>query len=142
MVLMFQKELADRICADSGSKAYGIPSVLVNMYTLCTCELNIPRQCFYPQPKVDSSVLKMIVRKEPHIDLKDHDFFNRIVKIAFAKRRKTLMNNLKVLLKGGYSEEALHEALENSGIDSNRRGETLTAVEYGLLSNALLKKYS
>jgi 16S rRNA (adenine1518-N6/adenine1519-N6)-dimethyltransferase len=140
MVLMFQKELADRICAGPGSKAYGIPSVLVNMYTLCTCELNIPGQCFYPKPKVASSVLKMVVRKEPQIDLKDHDFFNRIVKMAFAKRRKTLLNNLKALFEKGYSTEELNEALKNSGINGNRRGETLTAVELGILSNALLKK--
>jgi 16S rRNA (adenine1518-N6/adenine1519-N6)-dimethyltransferase len=138
MVLMFQKELADRIRAHPGSKDYGIPSVLTDMYTVCTCELNIPGQCFYPKPKVTSSVLKMVIRDRPKIDVKDHAFFVKIVRLAFSKRRKILLNNLRDLLMQGYSEEEINRALRNSGIDAKKRGEALTSVEFGVLSNALL----
>jgi len=139
MVLMFQKELADRICAYPGSKIYGIPSVLVDMYTVCSCELNVPGQCFYPKPRVTSSVLKLVIRDRPKIDIKDNAFFIKIVRLAFSKRRKVLLNNLRGLLEQGYSEEEISEALQNSGVDGRKRGETLAAVELGALSNALLK---
>lgn len=137
MVLMFQKELADRICAEPGSREYGIPSVLVNMYTECSQAMLIPPQCFYPEPKVISSVLKMIIREPVQIDLKSHDFFMMTVRLAFSKRRKTLLNNLKSLLNQGYSEKGIHSALLASGIDGNRRAETLSSAELGKLSNEL-----
>lgn len=138
MVLMFQKELADRIRAHPGSKDYGIPSVFTDMYTVCTCELTIPAQCFYPKPKVTSSVLKLVIRDRPKVDIKDHAFFVKIVRLAFSKRRKTLLNNLRDLLMQGNSEEQINQALRNSGIDAKKRGEALTSVEFGVLSNALL----
>ena len=137
MILMFQKELADRLIATPGTKAYGVPTVLVSMYLLCSREMAIPRSCFYPKPAVMSSVLKMVIREKPQLDLADHDFFFKIAKTAFAKRRKTLLNNLRGLNLLGYSAMDMANALKNSGIDSARRGETLTALEIGKLSNAL-----
>jgi 16S rRNA (adenine1518-N6/adenine1519-N6)-dimethyltransferase len=137
MVLMFQKELADRICAHPGSKNYGIPSVLVDMYTVCTRELNIPGQCFYPKPMVTSSVLKLVIREKPKIELNNHAFFTKIVRLAFSKRRKVLFNNLRCLSQQGYSEDEINKALQNSGVDGRCRGETLTSVQLGELSNAL-----
>ena len=137
MILMFQKELADRLIATPGTKAYGVPTVLVSMYLLCSREMAIPRSCFYPKPAVMSSVLKMVIREKPQLDLADHDFFFKIAKTAFAKRRKTLLNNLRGLNLLGYSAMDMANALKNSGIDGARRGETLTALEIGKLSNAL-----
>jgi 16S rRNA (adenine1518-N6/adenine1519-N6)-dimethyltransferase len=137
MILMFQKELADRLIATPGTKAYGMPTVLVSMYLLCSREMVIPRSCFYPKPAVMSSVLKMVIREKPQLDLADHDFFFKIAKTAFAKRRKTLLNNLRGLNLLGYSDMDMANALKNSGIDGARRGETLTALEIGKLSNAL-----
>jgi len=137
MILMFQKELADRLIATPGTKAYGVPTVLVSMYLLCSREMAIPCSCFYPKPAVMSSVLKMVIREKPQLDLADHDFFFKIAKTAFAKRRKTLLNNLRGLNLLGYSAMDMANALKNSGIDGARRGETLTALEIGKLSNAL-----
>ena len=137
MILMFQKELADRLTATPGTKAYGVPTVLVSMYLLCSREMAIPCSCFYPKPAVMSSVLKMVIREKPQMDLADHDFFFKIAKTAFAKRRKTLLNNLRGLNLLGYSAMDMANALKNSGIDGARRGETLTALEIGKLSNAL-----
>jgi len=138
MILMFQKELADRLIAHPGTKNYGIPTVFVSMFTECSREMIVPRDCFYPQPEITSAVMKMIVRKTPLIDIKDHQLFARIVKIAFSKRRKTLLNNLRSSPMLGFSEEAIMASLENAGIEGNRRAETLTAEEFGRLSNVLL----
>lgn len=140
MILMFQKELADRLIASPGTKEYGIPTVLVSMYTECFREMVIPRSCFYPEPKVTSAVMKIIIREKPLMDLNDHDFFVKIVKIAFSKRRKTLLNNLRSSPLLGYSEREVVTALKKSGIDGVRRGETLTAEELGKLSNALYSR--
>ncbi len=137
MILMFQKELADRLVAKPGTKSYGVPTVLVSMYFLCSREMVIPPSCFYPRPAVMSSVLKMAIREMPQMDLIDHYFFFKIVKTVFAKRRKTVSNNLKSLHLLGYSDMDVIQALKNSGIDGARRGETLTAEEIGKLSNAL-----
>jgi 16S rRNA (adenine1518-N6/adenine1519-N6)-dimethyltransferase len=138
MVLTFQKEVAERIIAPPGTKEYGILSVIVSMYAKPSLEFSVPGSCFYPKPNVDSSVLKLTVRKAPLFNIKNPDFFSKVVKTAFSKRRKTLLNNLKGsdLLKA--SKKDITDILELSGIDSNRRGETLTVEEFGKLSNALL----
>ncbi|MDO9527552.1 MAG: 16S rRNA (adenine(1518)-N(6)/adenine(1519)-N(6))-dimethyltransferase RsmA [Syntrophales bacterium] len=138
MILMFQKEVAERITAFPGTKEYGILSVIVSMYAKPSLEMTVPGSCFYPKPNVDSSVLKFTVRQAPLFNIKNPDFFSTVVKTAFSKRRKTLLNNLKVsdLLKA--SKEDIADILELSGIDSKRRGETLTVEEFGKLSNALL----
>lgn len=137
MILMFQKELADRLIATPGTKAYGVPTVLVSMYLICTREMAVPRSCFYPKPAVISTVLKMVMREKPQLDLADHEFFFKISKAVFAKRRKTLLNNLRGLNLSGYSDMDVVKALDDLGIDGARRGETLTALEIGKLSNAL-----
>jgi len=138
MVLMFQKEVAERIIAPPGTKKYGILSVIVSMYTKPSLEMRVPGSCFYPKPDVGSSVLKMIVREKPMFDLRDADFFLKLVKTAFSKRRKTLLNNLKDLDLLNLSEKDIAEIIKLSGIDSNRRGETLTVEEFAKLSNTLI----
>lgn len=137
MILMFQKELADRLIAKPGTKSYGVPTVLVSMYLQCSREMVIPRHCFYPQPRIMSSVLKMVIREIPQLNLMDHDFFFKIVKTVFAKRRKTVLNNLKELHLMGYSDIDVARAIKDAGVDGARRGETLTAEEIGRLSNSL-----
>ena len=140
MILMFQKELADRLVASPGTKEYGIPTVFVSMYAECSREMVIPRSCFYPEPKILSAVMKMIMREKPSVDLNDHEFFSKIVKMAFSKRRKTLLNNLRGLQLLGYSGRDIDLALQDSGIDGMKRGETLTAEELGRLSNSLCSR--
>ncbi|MEN6318745.1 MAG: 16S rRNA (adenine(1518)-N(6)/adenine(1519)-N(6))-dimethyltransferase RsmA [Syntrophaceae bacterium] len=137
MILMFQKELAERFIAFPGTKEYGIPTVLLSMYAECSREMLIPRNCFYPEPKIMSTVLRLVIREIPQVDLQNHEFFVKIVKMAFSKRRKTLLNNLRSLHILGFSEKEVANALWNAGIDGTRRGETLTAVELGRLCNTL-----
>ena len=134
MILMFQKELADRITAPLGTKDYGIPSVLVARYTRATCELTVPPTCFYPVPDVVSSVLRITVRQEPN--LPDEALFVKIVRASFAQRRKTLWNNLRHI---GIPEEMVGRMFAGSGIDRTRRAETLSVEEFSLLTTAWIE---
>ncbi len=134
MVLMFQKELADRIMAPPGKKDYGIPSVIVARYTRAVCEMTVPPTCFYPAPDVVSAVLRMEVLKEP--ELPDGALFAKIVRAAFARRRKTLWNNLR---QSTLPDEMVDVVFARSGIDRNRRAETLSVEEFSLLTTAWIE---
>jgi 16S rRNA (adenine1518-N6/adenine1519-N6)-dimethyltransferase len=131
MILMFQKELADRIAAPPGTKDYGIPSVIVAKYTRTVSEMTVPPTCFYPVPEVVSSVLRMEFLPEP--GLPEGTLFATIVRAAFARRRKTLWNNLR---RVALPEETVDRVFTMSGIDRTRRAETLSVVEFSRLSTA------
>lgn len=138
MVLLFQKEVVDRITASPGGKDYGIPSVIVSMYAHASREMNVPAGCFFPPPKVISSLIKIVMREKPLFEPADDDFFSKVVRIAFSKRRKTLLNNLRSAdLLPGCSEDELVFLLGKIDIDGKRRGETLSVAEFARLSNAL-----
>jgi 16S rRNA (adenine1518-N6/adenine1519-N6)-dimethyltransferase len=140
MILMFQKEVADRIAARPGTKEYGIPTVILSMFAEVTHSFIVPAGCFYPRPKVTSCVVKMEMRRKPLISLSSDSFFCSVVRSSFAQRRKTILNNLKRSQLPGVSEDAIIGALAESEIDGGRRGETLSPVEFGILSNALLAR--
>ena len=140
IVLMFQKEVAERIMASPGTKEYGLLSVINSMYTLPSRVTMVPASCFYPKPKVDSAVLKMIVRETPLFETKNADLFFKVVKTAFSKRRKTLLNNLKSSDLLQSSKMDIDKILNELEIDGQRRGETLTVEEFGKLSNAIFSK--
>jgi len=137
---MFQKEVADRIMASPGTKEYGLLSVINSMYTTPSRATMVPAGCFYPKPKVDSTVLKMVVRETPLFETKNADFFFKVVKTAFSKRRKTLLNNLKSSDLLQSSKMDIDKILSGLEIDGQRRGETLTVEEFGRLSNAIFSK--
>jgi len=132
-VLMFQKEVGERITARPGTKQYGVLSVLAGMFLLPTRVMTVPRTCFFPVPDVDSVVLKLEVRNKPLVPLSDEGFFFQVVRTAFSKRRKTLYNNLKMMT----AAVPAAELLEGIGIDPGRRGETLSIEEFGKLANAI-----
>ncbi len=137
-VLMMQKEMIDRLAASPGTKSYGVPSVILQMFATVEKILTIPASSFHPRPKVESSVIKGIFRQQSLIRLTSEDFFTRLVRASFAQRRKTLMNNLKhSKLMEGCSENFLSESLMLAGIEGQRRGETLSVEEFGNLSNIL-----
>ena len=133
MVTMVQKEVAERMTAKPGSRIYGALSVAVQYYTEPEIVLDVPPRSFIPAPEVMSVVVSCRVRKEPAVAVQDEKLFFRVVKAAFGQRRKTLMNAMK---GGGFSKEAVRDALEQSGIDPTRRGETLTLEEFGRLADA------
>jgi len=137
-VLMMQKEVVQRLVALPGGKDYGVPSVILQMFATVEKVLDVPASCFYPRPQVESSVMKGAFMGEPLINLADEEFFVKLVRDSFAQRRKMLINNLKKSkLLEGVSESLLKEAMILAGIDSHRRGETLSIEEFGSLSNIL-----
>jgi 16S rRNA (adenine1518-N6/adenine1519-N6)-dimethyltransferase len=140
-VLMLQKEVIQRLVALPGGKDYGVPSVILQMFASVEKVLDVPAGCFYPRPKVESSVMRGFFLERPLVELADEELFIRLVRDAFAQRRKMLVNNLKKSkLLEGFSDVYLEVALDAAGIDGQRRGETLSVEEFGLLSNILYRQ--
>ncbi|MGO3731801.1 MAG: 16S rRNA (adenine(1518)-N(6)/adenine(1519)-N(6))-dimethyltransferase RsmA [Vagococcus sp.] len=138
MVVMMQKEVADRITAVPNTKAYGSLSIAVQYYMEASLSFIVPKTAFVPQPNVDSAIIKLTKRQEPFMDILDEDFFFTVTRASFQQRRKTLWNNLiSQFGKDDATKEWLTCSLEESQIDPKRRGETLSLEEFGLLSNRL-----
>jgi len=135
-VLMMQKEVADRLCAVPGTKAYGIPSVLFGLHTRISRELSVAPGCFYPKPEVTSSVVKILISEEPLWPVHDQMLFSRLVRTAFAQRRKTLFNNLKSKTWQGYDTKQIQDLLEKCGIGEMNRAEELSIQQFAALCNA------
>lgn len=131
MVLMFQKEVAERIAAPPNCKAYGTLSVHTQLWMTVEPVLFVPPTAFYPVPRVDSCVVRLVRRTVPLAQVKDPLFFRKVVRAAFGQRRKTLNNALKMI------EPHPGPWLSRADIDPVRRGETLTVVEFVRLANAI-----
>src|SRR5665647_2397136 len=139
--LMLQKEVVQRLVSLPDNKNYGVPSVLLQMYAEVERLFDVPATCFYPRPKVESSIIQGTFLEKSQVELIDEMFFSRVVKAAFAQRRKMLINNLKnAKILEEFSDTELIEALDAAGIDGKRRGETLSLYEFGNLSNILKQK--
>lgn len=134
IVVMVQKEVAQRMAANPGSKTYGALSVAVQYYTIPKIALYVPPRSFMPPPEVDSVVVNCKVRPQPAVDLIDEKMFFRVVKAAFGQRRKTLNNALKSM---GVDKNTIADILTRAGIEPSRRGETLTMEEFAAISNIL-----
>ncbi|MDP4161531.1 MAG: 16S rRNA (adenine(1518)-N(6)/adenine(1519)-N(6))-dimethyltransferase RsmA [Bacillota bacterium] len=140
IVVMLQKEVADRIAAKPGTKDYGSLSIAVQYYTEAETVMIVPKTVFIPQPNVDSAVIRLTRRQKPAVEVKDENFFFQVTRASFAQRRKTLLNNLTSgLPEGKQRKEDILEALRLSEIDPGRRGETLSLEEFGRLSNELYR---
>ena len=137
-VLMFQKEVAQRIVAVPGTKDYGVLSVFSQTNALVSKELIVPRCHFYPQPKVDSALVRFVFSETPLFKIKDEQLFKKVVKASFAQRRKTLKNVFKNSPHLGIPFEDVLKAMKACGIDPQRRGETLDLEEFTDLSNLLV----
>lgn len=137
IVVMIQKEVADRMAAKPGGKEYGSLSVAVQYY--CEPELicTVPHTVFIPQPNVESAVIRLKVREEPPVQVKDEAHFFDVVQSSFAQRRKTIANNLKARFFSQGTREELEAVLHAAGIEPSRRGETLSIAEFARLSDEL-----
>ena len=139
-MMMLQNEIVQRLVSVPNNKIYGVPSVILQMFAKVEKIFDVPSTCFYPQPKVESAMIKGSFREKPFVHLQDEIFFTRLVKAAFAQRRKMLINNLKKSkLLADVEEEKIKEVLSIAGIDGKRRGETLSVEEFGNLSNILCR---
>ena len=135
IVVMVQKEVADRMNAQPNSKDYGALSVAVQYYCDTEIVAKAPRHMFMPQPNVDSTVIGLHVREEKKYNVDNEDIFFKTVKASFGQRRKTLLNSLGGL--GFLRKDQIKVALQEANIDEKRRGETLSIEEFASLSNAV-----
>lgn len=131
MALTLQKEVAERVAAPPGSKRYGALSVLTQLYWEVRLAMVIPPGAFRPPPNVDSGVLHLRVRSAPHVPVTDEQGFRRLVRAAFAQRRKNLANALAGGLRCGVA--TARERLQAARIDPARRAETLSLSEFSRL---------
>jgi 16S rRNA (adenine1518-N6/adenine1519-N6)-dimethyltransferase len=137
-VYMVQKEVADRIVAKPATREYGSFSVKAQFYCDIERVAIVSRNVFLPPPEVSSAIVKMTRKSAPSVKVSDKQIFFAIIKAAFGQRRKTIKNALEGSPELHYDRAAIVAALELSGIDSRRRGETLTIVEFARLTNQML----
>ncbi len=137
IVVMVQKEVAERLAAPAGGRERGAISVFAQFYTEPEIIAHVPADSFIPAPKVDSAVVKLAVRKAPAVAVSDEDMFFKTVKAAFSQRRKTLLN----CLSSGFAapKTDMREVLISAGIEPTRRGETLDLEEFAALSERLFQ---
>lgn len=124
ITVMVQKEAADRLCAEIGSRDSGAVTVAVNYYAEAKRLFNVSKGSFMPAPKVDSAVIRLDIRQEPPVKVSDEKKFFRLVKAAFGQRRKTALNSISSGMSLPKSEVAA--AIEKTGLDINIRAEKLT----------------
>ena len=139
MTLMLQSEVVERITSPPGSRDYGYLSVFVQYHCHAAKLFDVPPEAFRPRPKVQSAILRLIVRERPAVDVTDEARFFALVRAAFAQRRKTIANNLKAARYAlGFTAE-IASALEQAGINPQRRAETLSLAEFAALFHALFE---
>ncbi|MFN3633119.1 MULTISPECIES: 16S rRNA (adenine(1518)-N(6)/adenine(1519)-N(6))-dimethyltransferase RsmA [Exiguobacterium] len=137
LVMMIQKEVAERIGAKPGTKAYGSLSIAIQYYAEANVSFIVPKSVFMPAPNVDSAVITLKMRPKPAVDVKNEAFFFEIARASFAQRRKTILNNLTNHL-GKDKKMEIEQFLGEAGIDSKRRGETLSLEEFARLADTIL----
>lgn len=139
IVVMIQKEVAERMAAKPGGKEYGSLSIAVQYYSEPELVCTVPHTVFIPQPNVESAVIRLKVRENPPVAVTDERHFFEVVQASFTQRRKTISNNLKARFFPKEGRERLETLLAEAGIEPSRRGETLSIEEYARLSDTLLR---
>lgn len=138
ILLMVQEEVARRMVANenSSSKQYGLLTILSQFWADVEIMKLVGRRSFYPAPKVNSALVKLVVREKPLLDLTDYKHFRKVIKAGFSQRRKNIKN---CLMSGGFTKDKIQAALKSLGLDENIRGEKLSIEMFGKLSEELLK---
>lgn len=132
LVVMVQKEVAERMIASPGGKEYGPLSLALQYYSRPRLAIPVPAHDFMPAPRVDSMVVVCEKREQPPVSANPKAFF-QVVRAAFSQRRKMLSNCLKTL---GLSADQVKDLMAQAGIDLKRRGESLSMEEFGQLASA------
>ena len=140
IVVMVQKEAAERLCAEVGTREAGAVTAAVQYYATAETLFGVGRECFVPSPNVDSAVIRLSVRETPEFQIDDEKFFFKMVKAAFAQRRKTAQNGISAGL--GLPKEQVAAALEAVGLPQNVRAEKIPMETLSALSNILLSHQS
>lgn len=137
LTVMVQKEAGQRICAQVGTRQSGAVTVAVNFYSKPSLLFNVSAGSFMPAPKVDSCVIRLDISKEPTVNVEDDKAFFKVVKGAFAQRRKTLSNSLSSGL--GLDKQTINLILDKCQIPQNTRAEQLSMEDFASLSNEFYK---
>ena len=132
---LVQKEAADRLCAEVGSRDGGAVTVAVSYYARSEQLFFVPKDSFLPPPKVDSEVIRLTVREKPPVEIEDEEFFFRVVKAAFSQRRKTAENSISSGL--GKDKATVAAAIEKAGLEKTVRAEKLTMEDFARLAEML-----
>ncbi len=133
IIVMVQKEAGDRLCARVGSRESGAVTVAVNYYAEATKLFDVSRGSFFPSPKVDSCVIQLDLTQKGDYKVTDEEIFFKMIKSAFAQRRKTILNSVSSGM--GIPKDKIALAIENSGLSATARAEALTMEELVTLSN-------
>lgn len=135
VTVMVQKEAADRLCAEVGSRDGGAVTVAVSYYAQAEKLFFVPRDSFLPPPKVNSEVIQLTIRKEPPVKVENEEFFFKLVKAAFSQRRKTAENSISAGL--GINKNIVADALGKAGLERTVRAEKLTMEDFANLEKLL-----
>ena len=135
ITVMVQKEAAERLCAQPGTRECGAVSAAVQYYAEPKILFEVSRGSFMPAPNVDSAVIRLRIRKEPPVDVHDEALFFRVIRAAFAQRRKTAVNSISNTLH--MSKQQVTNAFEQAGVRANSRAEALTLPEFAAIVNQL-----
>ncbi len=137
IVVMVQKEVAERIASAPGTKDYGVLTIATQFYSDTSVLFDVPRTSFIPAPNVDSAILQMVPRPHPTCQPSDNDVFFKTVKSAFALRRKTILNSISGSGMFPLSKAQIENAIVSAGIAPSARGETVSLEQFATLSDRL-----
>ena len=137
IIVMVQKEVADRMQAKPGTKEYGALSLAVQYYSRPEIVANVPPNCFIPRPKVGSTVICLKRHANPPVLVEDEEKLFRLIRASFNQRRKTLVNGIGNSLDFPVSKDRVREALEELQLDPKIRGEALSLEQFAALSQLL-----
>ena len=137
ITVMIQREVARRICAPAGSPDYGAFGIFVQWHMETELLFEVPPNCFVPQPKVTSAVIRLKKREKPPVETRNEKLLFAVVRAAFNQRRKTLTNGLCSGLN--LSREQVENAIKNAGFDTKIRGETLDVGGFAKITDELDK---
>lgn len=138
IVVMVQKEMAQRLNSKPGTKNYGAITLAVQYRADTNIAMIVPNSVFMPKPKVDSAVIEFRILPKPRIDVCDEKMLFEVIKASFAQRRKTILNGLSNSLN--FSKDIINESLVSASINPGIRGEKLTLEEFGRISDEISKR--
>lgn len=137
ITIMVQKEVAERMQAQPGTKDYGALSLAVQYYAKAEMVANVPPNCFMPRPNVGSAVIRLTRYAEPPVEVKNEKYLFAMIRASFNQRRKTLQNGLSHEPALHLTKEQVADALRKMGLSESIRGEALTLAQFAELSNRL-----
>ena len=135
ITILIQKEVAERICAEPGTKKAGAITYFVKYYADSAIIKNVPKECFIPSPEVESSIVRITKKDKKAVEVNNEELFFDIIKTNFTQRRKNILNSLSSII----NKEVLKNILKNSKIEENVRGENLTLEQFAEIANSYEK---